>query len=110
MGSLFYGDTPNPIEIDDLALAHLKVVIAAKLRRRESFTISWRHPSGGAGDHSTVWLQPSIPLRFVFHESVAPALDRAQIQALARAANTMGGIHLVPDDRTGALTLPVDQG
>ena len=44
MGLIFYGNSPDPIEVDDRTLAHLKVVIALKLRRNESFTLSWRHP------------------------------------------------------------------
>lgn len=33
MGMLFYGASAEPIFIEDRALAHLKVVIATKLRR-----------------------------------------------------------------------------
>ena len=40
MGKIFYGGAATPIEIEDRALAHLKVVIATKLRRGESFTLS----------------------------------------------------------------------
>lgn len=60
MGSLYYGDAQDAIQIDDRALAHLKVVIATKLRRNESFTLSWRHPEGDAPGRSTLWLHPSI--------------------------------------------------
>ena len=66
MGTLYYGDVATPIEIEDRALAHVKVVIATKLRRGESFTLSWTHGPGQEVGRSTVWLHPSIPLRFVF--------------------------------------------
>lgn len=46
MGTLHHGSATEPIHIEDRALANLKVVIATKLRRQESFTLSWRHPEG----------------------------------------------------------------
>ncbi|MGS0560415.1 DUF7882 family protein [Microbacterium aurugineum] len=97
MGSLYYGDAQIPIQIDDRALAHLKVVIATKLRRNESFTLSWRHPEGDAPGRSTLWLHPSIPLRFVFQESESPELSRKWIEDLAHSASSSGGILLVEE-------------
>ena len=97
MGSLYYGDAQDPIQIEDRALAHLKVVIATKLRRNESFTLSWRHPEGNAPGRSTLWLHPSIPLRFVFQEPETPELSRSWIEDLAHSANSSGGITLVEE-------------
>lgn len=102
MGSLYYGDTQTPIQIEDRALAHLKVVIATKLRRNESFTLSWRHPEGDAPGRSTLWLHPSIPLRFVFEEAESPELSRRWIEELAHSANSSGGITLVEEHLEGA--------
>lgn len=42
MGTLHYGGSEAPIHIEERALAHLKVIVATKLRRNESFTLSWR--------------------------------------------------------------------
>lgn len=97
MGSLYYGDAKTPIHIDDRALAHLKVVIATKLRRNESFTLSWRHPEGDAPGRSTLWLHPSIPLRFVFQDAETPDLSRRWIEELAQSASSSGGITLVEE-------------
>jgi hypothetical protein len=97
MGTIYYGGTSTPIDIDDRALAHLKVVIATKLRRGESFTLSWRHPEGQPQGRSTVWLHPSISLRFVFDDPEPPVLDREWIERLANSANSSGGIMLVAD-------------
>lgn len=96
MGSLYYGAS-EPIQIEDRALAHLKVVVATKLRRNESFTLTWRHPDGQSEGRSTVWLHPSIPLRFVFDEAEAPELSRRWIEDLAHSANSSGGITLVDE-------------
>jgi hypothetical protein len=100
MGSLHYGDAIAPIQIEDRALAHLKVVIATKLRRNESFTLSWRHPDGNCPGRSTIWLHPSMPLRFVFDEPEAPELSRLWIEDLAHSANSSGGITLIEEHVT----------
>ena len=97
MGSLYYGNDDEPIQVEDRALAHLKVVIATKLRRNESFTLSWRHLDADAAGRSTIWLHPSIPLRFVFQESETPELSRSWIEALAHSANSSGGITLIEE-------------
>ncbi len=68
MGTIYYGGSATPIHIEDRVLAHLKVVVATKLRRGESFTVSWQHPDGETRGRSTIWLHPSIPLRFVFDD------------------------------------------
>ncbi|MGW8482030.1 DUF7882 family protein [Microbacterium sp. NPDC055903] len=97
MGQLYYGGESKPISIEDRALAHLKVVVATKLRRNESFTLSWRHPDGDPEGRTTIWLHPSIPLRFVFGEPQTPALSRTWIEDLANSANSSGGIMLVDE-------------
>lgn len=97
MGTIYYGGSATPIHIEDRALAHLKVVIATKLRRGESFTLSWKHPDDEPQGRSTIWLQPSIPLRFVFDRPEAPELSRAWIADLAASANSSGGITLVAE-------------
>ena len=101
MGSLFYDDDVVPIQIDDLTLAHLKVVIATKLRRNESFTLSWQHAEEQEGGRSTVWLPPSIPLRFVFDDPEPPVLQPEWITTMANSANSSGGITLVTADMMG---------
>jgi len=97
MGSIQYGGSEDPIHIEDRALAHLKVVIATKLRRQESFTLSWKHPEGEAAGRSTIWVHPSIPLRFVFDEPEAAPLNPRWIEELMHTANSTGGITLVDE-------------
>lgn len=96
MGYLFYGNTPEPIEIPDRLLAHLKVVVATKLRRSESFTLSWRHTEDIPGGRSTIWLQPSIPLRFVFH-SESETIDHELLARFAQSANSSQGLTIELD-------------
>lgn len=97
MGTIYYGGSATPIHIDDRALAHLKVVIATKLRRSESFTVTWQHPEDQPRGRSTIWLHPSIPLRFVFDDPEPTELSRAWIEELASSANSSGGITLVAE-------------
>ena len=97
VGSIYYGGSATPIHIEDRALAHLKVVIATKLRRSESFTVSWRHPDDQPAGRSTIWLHPSIPLRFVFDSPEPAELSRQWIEDLAHSANSSGGIMLVAE-------------
>lgn len=98
MGTIYYGGSATPIHIEDRALAHLKVVIATKLRRSESFTVSWQHPEGEPRGRSTIWLHPSIPLRFVFNDPEPAELSRDWIEDLAMSANSSGGINLVAEN------------
>lgn len=97
MGTLYYGGSATPIHIDDRALAHLKVVLATKLRRGESFTLSWKHPDDEPRGRSTIWLHPSIPIRFVFDDPEPTELSRTWIHDLAQSANSSGGISIVAE-------------
>jgi len=92
MGYLYYGNTTEPIEIPDRLLAHVKVVATTKLRRSESFTLSWQHPKGMQEGRSTIWLQPSIPLRFVFSNAEAEQLDPQFLRELSTQAASSGGL------------------
>ncbi|SDO46380.1 hypothetical protein SAMN04487848_1013 [Microbacterium sp. ru370.1] len=107
MGSLFYGSSERAIEIPDRILAHVKVVIATKLRRGESFTMSWRHPSGESAGRSTIWIQPSIPLRFVFGSVEPEMLDPALLQTYANSSNSSSGL-TVDLETHDVIAAPVD--
>jgi hypothetical protein len=97
MGFLVYdGDTR--ITFDDRVLAHLEMVIVNKLRRRESFSMSWREVAETGGGRNTVWLDVSIPLRFHFDGSRQPALDRRWVERLAESASGPNGLIVTDED------------
>lgn len=98
MGTLYYGDSENGIEMPDVLLAHLKVVITTKLRRRESFTLTWRHDIREPHGRSALWLQESIPLRYVFSSGEADELQPAVLQEFSRLANSTGGLTIDMND------------
>ncbi|HET8926580.1 MAG TPA: hypothetical protein VFN24_01970 [Microbacterium sp.] len=90
MAYLYYGADNAPIEIPENLLAHIKVVITAKLRRGESFLMSWRNEDGSG--RSSIWMQPSIPMRFVFESAEPVELDREILVRLAESAHSNGGL------------------
>jgi hypothetical protein len=94
MGVLYYGGAATPIRINDESLAHIKVVIVTKLRRNESFTLSWPHPLNQPGGRSTIWLHQSIPLLFTFDEPKPCVLNPEWLVELATSAHSTGGIAL----------------
>ncbi len=91
MGHLFYGSSTESVLIPDRLLAHIKVVATTKLRRSESFTLTWAHVDGTPG-RSTLWLQPAIPLRFVFDSAEPEALNASTLKDMADMANSSAGL------------------
>lgn len=96
MGKILYGPQESPIEMDDRSLAHVKVVITAKLRRQEAFLLSWEIDRAAGSGRESVWMHPAIPLRFLFVGSRRPALNRAWLDLLAAAAS-QGELRLLPE-------------
>ncbi len=95
MGTLFYAD--QAIDMDDRTLAHVKIAIVTKLRRGESFTLSWTHADDQPVGRTTIWMHESIPLRFEFAEAESPVLHREWVEQILRSANTTGGIQLTAE-------------
>ena len=109
VGTLYYGQSAAPIGIEDRALAHVKLAITTKLGRGESLTLSWIHPGDQPRGRSTIWVHPTIPLRFVFDEPEAPELSRDWVEELMRSANSSGGITLVEEHIDTGVPEPVTQ-
>ncbi|MFI8593372.1 hypothetical protein ACIGCK_02930 [Microbacterium sp. NPDC078428] len=107
MGQLYYGTFDQAIDIPDRVLAHVKVVTATKLRRGESFTLSWRHGDDEPAGRSTLWMQPSIPLRFVFDNPEPEALDPEYLKRLAHSANSSAGISMTWHEEDAAASAPL---
>jgi hypothetical protein len=96
MGTFTYGATFSA-DIDDRVLAHLQVVIGAKLRRNESFYFSWVDETRNVPGRTTVWLHPSIPLLYLYSGVSMPMLNREWLEALSVTANTAGGLQLTTE-------------
>ncbi|OCG74200.1 hypothetical protein [Microbacterium sediminis] len=98
MGLFIYDNADPPIRIDDRTLWHLRAVILTKLRRNETFSVSWAHPEGDEAGYTTIWLHPSIPLRFLFDSSERPELNRDWLARLTVSAVEHGGIELTQEE------------
>jgi hypothetical protein len=97
LGKLIYGAPMWSVDFDDRTLAHLRIVILAKLRRSESFSFSWRYETGHGTSRSSLWMHPSVPLQFEFFGGREPSINRAWIDALMLTANTPNGLELMPE-------------
>ncbi|WP_153684062.1 DUF7882 family protein [Agromyces agglutinans] len=85
------------VEIEDRPLAHLRSVVFAKLRRGEAFSYSWETPlEQGSGRHS-IWFSPDVPVTFEFFDGRDIPLNPRWIRELTKAANSPGGLVLVPE-------------
>jgi hypothetical protein len=96
MGKLSY-DSSLVVDFDDRVLAHLQIVISAKLRRRESFMFSWRDDAAVGDGRTAIWLDPSATLVFKYLGGRQPVINRRWIEALSAVANSNTGLHLVPE-------------
>jgi hypothetical protein len=97
MGTMLYGLPPAEVPMDDRVLAHLKVVIVSKLRRNESFLLSWELSEEQGPGRKSVWMHPSIPLQFEFDENKPPTLNTAWLEELARASMSVDGLRIGPE-------------
>ncbi|MBO0982699.1 hypothetical protein [Rathayibacter sp. SD072] len=96
MGQLIYG--PGTVyEMDDRTLAHVKLALTAKLRRQESFLLSWPISVDEGSGRASLWIAPSIPLQFQFSGSRPPAINRAWIVAMLETSHNDRGLVIVPE-------------
>jgi hypothetical protein len=100
MGKFVYGSSVTFVEFDDRTLAHLEVVITAKLRRRESLAFTWQYSTSRVGGTTTVWLNAAVPVKFDYYGSRHPVLNREWIEALMLLANTPAGLTVVDEPKT----------
>lgn len=103
MGTLHYGSPPVSFELDDRTLAHVELVMLAKLRRNENFALAI---DGATGSRSTIWVNSSSTIRFEF-DSVEHSINRAWLDLLIDSANTTAGMRVIPEpDPEPAGTVP----
>ena len=90
MGTLQYNG--SLVEFDDRLLAHLQIVIVQKIRRGESFLMSWGDRSETGAGHSAIWIHPTHNLYFTFANGGNPRINRAWLSELTNSANSAGGM------------------
>ena len=92
MGTLYYGASRTPITIDDRALAHLKVVATSKLRRNESFLVSWDEPAENGSGRGSIFIHPMCDLIYRFDGSRAAELDQQLLETMAAQSMSSRGL------------------
>jgi len=97
VGSLQYGSAGAELPFDDRVLAHLQIVITAKLRRRESFVMGWNNASKDGSGRGAIWLDPSSALYFRYAGGRSPAINRDWIAILSHSSNSTAGLMITPE-------------
>ena len=89
MGRQDYGNVSEGIDVDDVDLAHLRMVAMTKLRRSEGFSLTFSSPTQG---RTALWVHCAIPLRFEFDSAEPIRLEPVRVNELAQAAASAAGI------------------
>jgi hypothetical protein len=90
MGSISYDGLV--VNVDDRTLVHLQIVIVRKLRRGDTFLMSWRDsPDAGSG-RSSIWLHPYVLVHFKFDGSRVPAINEQWLAELTESADSSRGL------------------
>ena len=95
MGRFIYSCTTNSVEIEDRALAHLRIVIMNKLRRSESFMFDVE--VGDGSGRRSFWISSAVPIQFHFYGSRPPHINRAWVEELMHIASGPNGLSLAPE-------------
>lgn len=100
MGMLHYGQSDDGIEIPDRTLAHLQIVMVAKLRRHESFLFTVNIDDGSQITRS-LWLNEAVNMSFTYSTQEHYSINRQWLEELSISANSAAGLHLVqePEER-----------
>lgn len=86
-------------------LAHLKIAVGTKLRKQESFFLSWKvDPSQGSGRVS-LWMNPSQHVGFRFSGSRPPELNKTWLWVLVELADSHRGLIVVHEKEAEAYVL-----
>jgi len=97
MGKFIYGSTSREVAFEDRLLAHLRAVMAAKLRRGECFLFSWILEADEHATEQSVWVHPAIAMGFEIQCGTAKPLNAKWLEDLTRAANSNSGLTPRPE-------------
>jgi hypothetical protein len=106
MGTLQYDGVL--VEFDDRLLTHLQIVIVQKIRRGESFLMSWRDSTETGDGHSAIWIHPSQNLYFKFSGSKTPSINQEWLDRLMLSANGARGLLVMREDSTAETPMDGD--
>lgn len=95
MGHLQYAS--EQFNIDDRTLAHVQLVIVAKLRKNEAFVLSWGIDSTHGSGRRSLWIDRYIPILFQFDGSRRIQINRRWLDAMTQRSYTATGLELMPE-------------
>lgn len=90
MGTISYDGIV--VKIDDRTLTHLQIVIVNKLRRGDTFLMSWRDATEAGSGRSSIWLHPYVLVHFTFDGSRVPAINQRWLAELTESADSSRGL------------------
>ena len=93
MGTLIYGHDYR-IALDDRTLTHLQIAMGLKLRRREGFFLTWNEPDAGNTRRCSMWIDPAIPLLFLYEDTAAIPINREWLEQLTQSSNSARGLEV----------------
>jgi hypothetical protein len=85
------------MNIEDRQLAHLQYVIGSKLRRAETFFLTWPTTDGSNEGRTVIWMHSGMPLRFEYEQAAPRELNRPWLEAMLIRANSAAGLSPVPE-------------
>lgn len=106
MGTLQYDGVL--VEFEDRLLAHLQIVIVQKIRRGESFLMSWRDAPETGDGHSAIWVHPAQNLYFKFSGSKTPSINQDWLEQLTLSANSTRGLLVMREGSQAASPTDAD--
>ena len=95
------------VQFEDRVLTHLQIVIVQKLRKGESFLMSWRDADAVGDGRSSAWIHPSQSLYFKFSGSRVPAINRDWLASMMASANGSQGLIVTSEDNYANPPAPV---
>lgn len=84
--------------MDDRILAHVQLLIVAKLRKQERFLLSWQiDPRQGSGRQS-IWVDAGVPIGFRFAGSRSIQINQGWLEHLIDQSYTVGGAEITNEE------------
>ncbi len=106
MGFLHIGSNGFAVQIEDRALAHVKIIILSELRKGRGLAFSRVNTVEEGSGRDTFWIHPNTDLRFQFHGNRAPHLNKAWLQAMVEACQSGTGLYVMDEPRESQRDVP----
>ncbi len=98
MGKFVYDEIRNAVDIEDRALAHLRLVFMNKLRRNEPFIFDV--PSQHGTSRRELWIHPSLTMYFSFVGSRPPQINTKWVEQMLAITSESGVLRLTPEPQS----------